>query len=157
MNYTNRAKRIRNFIALPATTLLLCLAACAPTPSYVDGPPLEERATAFGDLLQQLATMDEAEATSALEDYIMPTPDQAERIATYYAEFTATAEMFTITSQSVKDITVASDGMSAKVTYTMVGESPNGTQIPANQLTQWHKIEGNWYRTTQAPGKSLGR
>ncbi len=157
MTTLKQSGQFRYFVVLQCAALLFAMIGCSQPTSYVEGPPLEQRAVEFGDLLMHLAEMEEDAAIVALEGFIEPTPDQASRVAQYYAEFSAKSGLFTITSQSVKSIVVSADGNSAEVTYRMIAESFEGKSIPATQNTLWRRLRGNWYRTTEEPGKALGR
>jgi len=112
---------------------------------------LRGRAEAFGDLLARIQDMPESEAKEALEEFIEPSPTQAGRIAKYYREFSATSKKFKIVSQSVTNIKINSDGVNAEVTYRTVAQSPGGTKIPAEQVTQWKQVDNEWYRTVGEP------
>ena len=132
-------------------------AVAAVAPDDENTAALRERASAFGDLLQGMRTMSKEEACYELQYFIAPGPKLREQVLGYYGEFNAAAEKFAIVSQSVTNVSVDASGNTARVTFRMVAEAPGGAKIPAEQVTDWRKVEGNWYRTMADPEKRLGR
>ena len=116
---------------------------------------LRERATEFGDLLMRLRTMTADEGHYELQFFIAPSPQLREQVMSYYRDFSAKSEKFTIISQSVTDIKVDASGTRAQVTYDLVATAPNGSKIPAEQETTWVQVDGQWYRAISDPTKRL--
>lgn len=167
------------FRRLPGTlALILTLAslwAGCTVPSPVDGtaaaqaaPPvpspheedantqaLRQRAIEFGDLLQRIRTLTKEDAWYQLQFYIEPSPDLRIQVMNYYRDFSASSEKFKIVSQSVTDVTVNPGGTSASVTYEMVAQGPGGMHVPAEQVTAWNHVEGQWYRAISEPAMRL--
>ena len=134
--------------------LCCCLAGCGGD-SKDQEAALRGRAEAFGDLLIRIPDMQEAEATKALEEFIEPSPDRADRIAQYHSDFSASSKKFRIVSQSVEAIKIGSDGETADVAYKTTAKSPDGRKIPVEQKTKWKLIEGKWYRVVGQARKKL--
>jgi len=99
--------------------------------------------------------MPELEAKQALEGFIEPSPTQADRIAQYYREFSAASKKFRIVSQSVTNIMIDSDRVSAEVAYRTIAQPPGGTKIPVEQVTRWKHVGDKWYRTIGEAQKKL--
>lgn len=116
---------------------------------------LRERAGAFGDLLQGIRGMSKEEACYELQFFVQPSASLRQQVLNYYADFNAKSEKFAIVSQSVAGVSVGTDGTTAEVTYEMVAEGPGGARIPAEQVTQWRKVDGEWYRTMDDPEKRI--
>jgi hypothetical protein len=118
---------------------------------------LRRRAEELGDLLIRIYDMPERQATQALEGFIAPASDRADRIAQYLREFSATSEKYRIVSQSVTSIRIDPDRVNAVVTYQVVAQSPDGANIPVEQKTRWKRVGGKWYRTIGEAQKRLVR
>jgi hypothetical protein len=131
-----------------------CLAGCGGD-SKDQEAALHGRAEDFGDLLVRITDMSEAEAGKALEDFIEPSPDRADRIAQYYRDFSASSKKFKIVSQSVTKIKIGSDGETAEVAYQTTAQSPDGKKIPVEQETKWKLVDGKWYRVVGQAKKKL--
>ena len=147
-----------------AGCIVLCalLAGCGGGGEPAEKGPSQElilrgRAEAFGSLLISIQGMPETEARMKLAGFIEPSPTQAERIAKYHSEFSASSKKFRIVSQSVELVTIHEDRASADVTYRTVARAPTGDEIPVTQKTQWKLVDGAWYRTIGEAEKDLAR
>ncbi|MDX1565326.1 MAG: hypothetical protein R3236_07980 [Phycisphaeraceae bacterium] len=146
------------------TLLSLLAVGCGETASTSDEKPgheaeaaLRQRAGEFGKLLLSLDAISADEARTKLAEYLEPGPNQARRIATYYNDFSASSKKFKIRSQSIKSLVINTGGQTAQVVYQMKAVVPGGTELPVEQVTQWRKIDGKWYRLLKAPDKKLKR
>ena len=134
--------------------LCSCFVGCGGAAREEDAA-LRRRAEGFGDLLVRIQSMPESEAKQALEGFIEPSPNQADRIAQYYREFSAASKKFRIVSQSVTKIRVSSDRVNAEVAYRTIAQVPGGRNIPVEQVTRWKHVGGRWYRTIGEAQKKL--
>ena len=103
--------------------LCFCLTGCGGDAGD-EKAALRRRAEDFGNLLVRIQEMPELEAKQALEEFIEPSPTQADRIAQYYRDFSAASKKFRIVSQSVTKISIDSDGVGAEVAYRTVAKAP---------------------------------
>ena len=136
--------------------LCVCLVGCG-VEAGDKTAALRRRAKAFGSLLVRIQGMEESDAKWALERFIEPSPSRADRIARYYREFSAGSEKFKIVSFSIDKITIHSDRTSAEVTYRTIARTPEGTELPFLQATQWRLVDGQWYRVVGESKKKLDR
>ncbi len=142
-------------LQIMCVALCLCLAGCSGGSKAKAA--LRARAEGLGNLLVSIHGMQEAQARQALTGFIEPSPTRAARVAEYYSDFSAKSEKFKIVSHSIKSIKIRSGGSNADVTYQMVAQSPGGTKIPVEQVTQWVLVDGIWYRTIEEAKKKLDR
>lgn len=134
--------------------LCFCFIGCGRA-TVDDNAALRRRAEGFGDLLVRIQNMPELDARQMLEGFIEPSSTREDRIAQYYRDFSATSKKFRIVSQSVTDITINSDLVNANVTYRTIAQSPGGTRIPVEQVTQWIHVGDKWYRTIGKAKKAI--
>jgi len=121
---------------------------------------LRQRATEFGDLLERLQNLSRDEAYYELQFYLEPSPELRERVIAYFRDFSIHRKTATIRSQQVSTIVMAPSGDSAHVTYeTVFDMAPavsNGLgPVSALQETEWKRIDGAWYRTSDDAAVAL--
>ena len=134
------------------TVMCLCLVGCG---GNKEEAALRQRAEEFGNLLIRIQGMTEADSKKALEEYIEPSENQADRIAKYYRDFSAGAKKFKIKSQSITKIVLNADKKSADVEFKTIAKLPNGRDLPVIQKTQWKLVAGKWYRCIGEAQKRL--